>query len=103
MVVYEPAVLSLGDAASITIPYLVMGGQQNKWGLAVPDLFDATVDASPRIYVLTPSATHFSYVTSMGAEIDQCREAALLADPSLPEPLTTRTGTNAAGFAEVFC
>src|SRR5215207_3384787 len=29
-------------------------------------------------------------------EIDQAREAALLADPTLPEPLTYRTATNAA-------
>jgi hypothetical protein len=32
----------------------------------------------------------------MGSEIDQTREAALVADPTLPEPLTTRTATNAA-------
>ena len=32
----------------------------------------------------------------MGSEIDQTREAALLADPTLPEPLTTLTATNAA-------
>ena len=32
----------------------------------------------------------------MGSEIDQTREAALLANPSIPEPLTTRTATNAA-------
>jgi hypothetical protein len=96
MVVYEPSVLSLEDAATITIPYLVMGGQQNRNGLAVPTLFDATVAATPRIYVLTPSATHFNYVTGIGSEIDQTREAALLADPFIPEPLTTRTATNAA-------
>ena len=32
----------------------------------------------------------------MCAEIDQTREAALLADPALPEPLTTRIATNPA-------
>jgi len=50
----------------------------------------------PRIYVLNPSATHFSYVTGMCAESDQTREAALLADPTLPEPLTNRIATNPA-------
>jgi hypothetical protein len=50
----------------------------------------------PRIYVLTPHATHFNFLTSMASEIEQTREAALSADPTLPEPLTTRTATNAA-------
>lgn len=98
MVLYEPGstTYSLEDASSIAIPYLVMGGTQNRNGIAVPTLFDATVDATPRIYVLTPNATHFNYFTGMGSEINQTREAALLADPTLPEPLTTRTATNAA-------
>jgi predicted dienelactone hydrolase len=96
MVIYEPAILSLDDASTVTVPYLVMGGAQNKWGLAAPSLFDATVLATHRIYVLTPSATHFNYLTDMGAEIDQTREAALLVDPGIPEPLTVRTPTNAA-------
>lgn len=96
MVVYEPSVLSLNDARTITVPYLVMGGNQNRNGLNVPTLFDATEDATPRIYVLNPNATHFNYLTSLGLEIQQTREAALIADPSLPEPLTTRTATNAA-------
>lgn len=96
MVLYEPFVVSLDDARTIDVSYLVMGGLQNRNGLAVPTLFDATVDAAPRIYVLSPNATHFNYLTDMGSEIDQTREAALLADPTLPEPLTTRTATNAA-------
>jgi FtsP/CotA-like multicopper oxidase with cupredoxin domain len=96
MVLYEPSVLSLGDASTITLPYLVMGGLQSRNGTDVPTLFDATFNATPRIYVLSPNATHFNYLTGMGAEIDQTREAALLADPTLPEPLTTRTATNAA-------
>jgi dienelactone hydrolase len=96
MVLYEPSILSMEDAGTIDIPYLVMGGLQTRNGLAVPGLVDATVDATPRIYVLTPGATHFNYLTGMGSEIDQTREAALLANPSLPEPLTTRTATNAA-------
>ena len=95
MVVYEPGLAySLDDARRIAIPYLVMGGSQSQYGLAVPALFDATVQALPRIYVLNPSATHLSYATSMCEEINQTREAALLADPSLPEPLTTRVATN---------
>jgi len=97
MVVYEPALqLSVGDAGRIAIPYLVMGGLQSQFGLAVPDLFAATVGALPRLYVLNPSATHLSYVTGMCAEIDQTREAALASDPALPEPLTTRIATNPA-------
>ena len=96
MVLYEPSVLSMADASTLEIPYLIMGGTQSRGGLAVPTLIEATVDAAPRIYVLTPNATHFNYLTGMGSEIDQTCEAALLADPSLPEPLTTRTATNAA-------
>jgi hypothetical protein len=96
MVLYEPSVLSMTDASTIDFPYLVMGGLQTRNGLGVPGLFDATVAAMPRIYVLSANATHFNYLTGMGSEIDQTREAALLADPSLPEPLTTRTATNAA-------
>ena len=37
-----------------------------------------------------------SYATGMCDEIDQTREAALVADPVLPEPLTTRIATNPA-------
>jgi hypothetical protein len=73
-----------------------MGGTQSQYGLAVPALFAATVLASPRIYVLNPGATHFSYVTGMCSEIDQTREAALSSDPALPEPLTNRIATNPA-------
>jgi len=95
MVVYEPGLeYSLDDASRIAIPYLVMGGSQSRYGLAVPALFDATAQALPRIYVLNPSATHLSYWTSMCEEVDQTREAALLADAALPEPLTTRVATN---------
>jgi predicted dienelactone hydrolase len=96
MVLYEPFVLSLDDASTIDVPYLVMGGLQNRNGIAVPTLFNATVDATPRIYVLSPNATHFSFLTDMGSEIDQTREAALLVDPGMPEPLTVRMPTNAA-------
>jgi dienelactone hydrolase len=102
MVVFEPAVRSLVDASTIAIPYLVMGGLQNRFGLAVPALFEATGDASPRIHVLIPNATHHCYQTDNGSEIDQTREAALLADPTLPEPLTTLTATNAAAARTYF-
>jgi predicted dienelactone hydrolase len=95
MIVYEPDLgYSLDDASRIALPYLVMGGSQSQFGLAIPALFAETVEAQPRIYVLTPSATHLSYVTGMCEEIDQTREAALVADPVLPEPLTTRIATN---------
>ena len=94
MVVYEPGLeYPLDDASRIAIPYLIMGGSQSRYGLAIPALFAAYL-ALPRIYVLNPSATHLSYWTGMCAEIDQTREAALLADPALPEPLTTRIATN---------
>jgi hypothetical protein len=96
MVVYEPALLSLADASTIAVPYLVMGGQQSAIGPGVSTLFDATVVATPRIYVSSPNATHFNYLTSMCSETDQTREAALLTDPTLPDPLTFRTATNAA-------
>lgn len=96
MFLYEPAPVSLDDAKTITIPYLVMGGLQSRFGQGVPALFEATTLAMPQIYTLTPNATHDSYLTNMGSEIDQTREAALLADSTLPEPLTTRTATNAA-------
>ena len=96
VVVYEPSVISLEDASTIDIPYLVMGGAQSQLGLAVPTLFDATVLATPRIWVLSPNATHLNYTTGAVPEIDQTREQALLAEPNMPEPLTTLTASNAA-------
>lgn len=97
MVLYEPGTqYSLDDASTLSISYLVMGGAQHRTGLAIPTLFEATVAASPRYYVLSPNATHFNYLTGMGPEIDQTREAALRADPTLPEPLTTLSTSNAA-------
>jgi len=96
MVVYEPGLEYPFDAAKVAIPYLIMGGSQSRYGLAIPALFAETVLALPRIYVLNPSATHLSYQTGMCAEIDQTREAALSADPALLEPLTTRITTNPA-------
>ena len=92
----RPDSYSLADASTIAIPYLIMGGTQNANGLAVPTLFDATVLATPRIRVLNPGAAHFSYIANMAAEIDQTREQALLANPDMPEPLTTLTASNAA-------
>jgi hypothetical protein len=94
MVLYEPHLYSLDYVSRIAIPYLGMGGSQSQFGLAIPALFAETVQAQPRIYVLNPSATHLSYWTGMCEEIDQTREAALVADPVLPEPLTTRIATN---------
>jgi acetyl esterase/lipase len=96
MVLYEPAVNSLEDASTIRIPYLIMGGLQNRNGLAVPALFETTAASTARIYVQTPRAGHFSYNTGMPDEVDQAREQALLAFPNIPEPLTTLTPTNAA-------
>jgi predicted dienelactone hydrolase len=99
LVLYEPAKppsYVLDDASKIAIPYLVMGGTQHANGAAVAALFDATVVATPRIRVLNPGATHFSYVAGLAAEIDQTREQALLANPNMAEPLTTLTASNAA-------
>jgi hypothetical protein len=96
MVLYEPGVDSLADASTISVPYLVMGGLQNIGGLGIPTLFEATALALPRIYVLSPNAVHQSFLTSVGTEIDQTREQALLADPGIAEPLTILTATNAA-------
>jgi predicted dienelactone hydrolase len=96
MVVYEPGLEYPFDAARIAMPYLIMGGSQSRYGLAIPALFAETVLALPRIYVLNPSVTHLSYMTGICAEIDQTREAALLADPALAEPLTTRIAANPA-------
>jgi hypothetical protein len=73
-----------------------MGGTQNRNGPAVPEFFDATVLATPRIRVLNPGAVHFNYIANLEAEIDQTREQALLANPGMPDPLTTLTASNAA-------
>ena len=97
MVVYEPGLeYSLDDASRIAIPYLIMGGSQSQFGLANSGIVRRHRPGAASIYVLNPSATHLSYVTGMCAEIDQTREAALLADPALPEPLTSRIATNPA-------
>lgn len=95
MALYEPVILSLDDASTIAVPYLIMGGTQSVNAANVPILFDATVLATPRINVFTPNATHQNYVTGIGAEVDQTREQALLADPDILEPLTVLTSTNA--------
>jgi predicted dienelactone hydrolase len=100
MVLYEPGRLNisfaLADVSTIAVPYLIMGGTQNRNGPAVPELFAATLLATPRIYVLNPGATHFNYLANLEAEIDQTREQALLENPGMPEPLTTLTASNAA-------
>jgi hypothetical protein len=99
LALYEPARppnYALADASTIAVPYLIMGGDQHANGLALPALFEATVLATPRIRVLNPGAVHLSYNTNLAAEIDQTREQALLANPDLPEPLTTLTASNAA-------
>jgi len=96
MVVYEPPILSFDDAQTITVPYMIMGGLQSRTGREIPSLFGASTFATRRLYIQTPRAAHLSYVTSLQDEVDQAREQALLADPTMPEPLTTLTPTNAA-------
>jgi predicted dienelactone hydrolase len=44
MVMYEPGLeYSLDDASGIAIPYLIVGGSQSQYGLAIPALFAETV------------------------------------------------------------
>jgi hypothetical protein len=87
MAVYEPTPFLVADVRTIARPYLVMGGTQYTVGLAIPDLFDATVLAAPRIYVKNPRAVHISHQTGICSRIDEAREAALTADPAQAEPL----------------
>jgi hypothetical protein len=100
MALYEPQragpLYTLGDASNIAIPYLIMGGTQYANGPATATLFDATVLATPRFRVSNPGAVHSSYLAFLEPEIDQAREQALLANPDMPEPLTTLTASNAA-------
>jgi hypothetical protein len=92
MVVFEPGVGPNGvppaDLTSLAIPYLVMGGDEYASGLAVPGWFPTTTLAVPRIYVFTEGAVHMNYNTEQCPLLDEAREQALLADPTLPEPLT---------------
>ena len=89
MVLYEPGQDStLADASTIAIPYLIMGGTQFRLTTAIPALLEATTEATPRYHVLSPNAVHFNYNTSLCPFTEETRETALLADPSLPEPLT---------------
>jgi hypothetical protein len=62
-------------------------------------MFATTVLATPRIQVRTPNAVHFSHFTGLCDIIDQAREQALLASPTLPEPLTVLTSSSAAAAA----
>jgi len=88
VVVYEPSPFSEGDVSAISLPYLVMGGTQSAISQTIPSLFDTTVLATPRIYVTNPGAVHISYQTGICSRIDETREAALMANPTQPEPLS---------------
>lgn len=107
MVVYEPGVNDVADDVSaISFPYLLMRGTQLDHftgGMpaqeALTALFASTVTATPRIQVLTPDAVHFNFNTGLCDLIDQTREQALLANPTLPEPLTTLTASNGPAAA----
>jgi acetyl esterase/lipase len=95
MVVYEPSQTNtLADAGTISFPYLIMGGTQFRNSEIIPALFEATTGAVPRIHVRSPNAVHFNYVSSLCAFTAETREAALVNDPSLPEPLTNFVGGN---------
>ena len=96
MVLYEPGRDNpLSDVATISIPYLVLGGTRDLNGVqVVPELFDTTVLATPRIYVLNPETVHWDYFTDLCSSVDETREAALLGDPTLVEPLTNMTNTS---------
>jgi hypothetical protein len=97
LLVYEPlrAAVALSDAATLSIPYLIMAGTQSSAGAFAPDLCAATTRATTRIYVKNPGALHQSYVTELCEMIQQTREGALAADQSIPEPLLTNAPTNA--------
>jgi dienelactone hydrolase len=107
MVVYEPGVNDVvDDVSAISFPYLLMRGTQLDHftgGMpaqeALTALFASTMAATPRIQVLTPDAVHFNFNTGLCDLIDQTREQALLANPMLPEPLTTLIASNAAAGA----
>ncbi len=90
MVLYEPGRdSSLEDVATIDIPYLAMGGTRIENGtVIVPELFETTVLATPRIYVKNQEAIHFNYQTDLCGSIEETREAALNGDPSLRDPVT---------------
>jgi hypothetical protein len=101
MAVYEPGWTDMQttNPALIKVPYLVMGGKRFYSGREISNWFELTPLALPRYYVCSPTAVHFNYVTSMGSELNQTREAALAADPTMPEPLSQlsqRSTTNAA-------
>ncbi|MCI0572242.1 MAG: hypothetical protein L0Y66_15920 [Myxococcaceae bacterium] len=90
MVVYEPSQTNtLADASSISFPYLIMGGTQSRFSGIIPELFEATNKTVLRMHVQSPNAVHFNYVTSLCAFTAETREAALVRDPTLPEPLTS--------------
>jgi hypothetical protein len=90
MVLLEPGRdNSLEDVATISIPYLIMGGTRIVNGVVtVPEVFNTTALASPRIYVKNQEALHLGYQTDCCYSIEETREAALLEDPDQPEPLT---------------
>ena len=91
MAVYEPTPFSEVDVSTISLPYLVMGGTQSAVSQTIPSLFETTVLATPRISVTNPQAVHISYQTGICSRIDETREAALMANPAQPEPLTNLT------------
>ncbi|HEX5034519.1 MAG TPA: hypothetical protein VFW62_08575 [bacterium] len=90
MVVYEPSRdNSLEDIATISIPYLIMGGTRFISATeTVSEVFEASVDALPRIYVKNPEALHFNYQSDLCYAIEETRELALAANPQQSEPLT---------------
>jgi hypothetical protein len=95
MVVYEPSLTNtLADVSTISFPYLIMGGTQFRNSELIPPIFAATTEAVPRIRVTNPNAVHFNYLTSLCAVTSETREAALVNDPSLPEPLTNLIAGN---------
>jgi hypothetical protein len=90
MVLYEPGRdNTLEDVATISIPYLVLGGTRSTNAVdVIPELFDTTVLATPRIRVLNPEAIHFNYQTDVCEQIEETREAAWDLPGQQIEPLT---------------
>jgi hypothetical protein len=81
------------------VPYLLMHGDQFALSVASYTVLLSATTAARRVEVYSPGAVHRSYDTGLCLQIDDTREAALLASPTLPDPLTHLITGNAAAEA----
>jgi acetyl esterase/lipase len=96
----DPGSYDVGAAAAMTLPYLILHGDQ--FARSVPSytvLLATTTAALPRIEVYNPHGVHRNIDSGLCRIIDDTREQALLADPTLPDPLTHQIAGNAAAEA----